>query len=522
MVSPAWFRCFPLLLLLAHGKGQSDVEVDVTGDELAALYQNALQQYTAFPPLDPDPEIYTNSSTVPIDVVAGQVVLSIDDISPGSSEFTVTTRTVIYWPKNSCNQTIAHEFACNEKQVSGFRFFTQENVNTPTQVLLDISQENIHSKFFEDAQQEELIPDAELVEGRTTYKQAFDMRYYPYEVHELKVSLSSLYSSNIVKISRFPNYDTGIITPKVPSGWTYIGNQCQTFFRNTDSGRVITDISLEGDQINFEVYSCSIYVSRTNPGWWITSFLLFFGLILISFLGSVGVMSHMVAEARDDRDAARASLFDGSRLIGTFTVGILLTYVFQVEISPYGQPVEFWPRIPTSTMIYCLGLVGIFTQSFAGLIGSLFFTVHLTADGFVGKLMGPYDLEKVPKEGEVGEDKGPLLLKRREHSKTEEESEPKEEDQDLNKKDVEQVEDPSMKIQKTRQANTKRYNVLSVEEAMYINQYVKNIFFFKAALLFTLILSAVIIVSMARGNYKKDIDQVVEGLKNNAWWTNSS
>jgi hypothetical protein len=242
------------------------------------------------------------------------------------------------------------------------------------------------------------------------FTQTYDMRYYPYEVHGLEVTLTSLYSSNVVNITPFPALDKGLIAPSVPNGWNYLGIQCKTFSRNT--GRAINELSDEDSTIDFIVYSCTIYVSRTNPGWWLTSFFLFAGIIFMAFVGSIGIMSHGVAEARDDRDAARRAVFDGTRLIGTYTIGLLLIYVFQVEIAPYGQPVEFWPRTPTSTMIYVLGMCAIFLQSMSGLIGSLLFMRPLLSEGFVGGFMGPYDLDNCPKEGEVGEDRSPLLLKK--------------------------------------------------------------------------------------------------------------
>lgn len=341
------------------------------------------------------------------------------------------------------------------------------------------------------------IPDAELLETTATYKKTCDVRQFPFEVHALDFSWTSLYSSNLVQISRLPDFDTRVSKPSVPPGWTYLGNKCSLGIKSSDSGRSITEILNGAEGLGFVSYQCTYFVSRTNPGWWMTSFLLFCGIVLTAYVGSVAVMSHGIAECRDDRDEARKALYDGTRLIGTFTIGLLLTYVFQVEISPYGQPVEFWPRIPTSTMIYSLGVIEIFMQSFAGLIGSFLFCRPLLAEGFVGGPLGPYNLEKCPKEGDPnsGERRGPLLLKQYDPNSTAVASSADGEEQ-------------APKIQRTHQANTKRYNVLSVEEVLIINVFVRRMFFLKTGLFVGIIICATIILSVARVQYGNLIDEV--------------
>ena len=258
-----------------------------------------------------------------------------------------------------------------------------------------------------------------------------------------------------------------------------------------------------------------------NAGWWWTSFLLFAALITMAYAGSVGITSHLVAEARDDRDSARRALFDGTRLVGTYTVGLLLTYVFQVQISPYGQSVEYWPEFPTSSMIYVLGLIGIIVQSFAGLAGSLVFTRPLKGDGFVGDLLGPYDFDNLPVEGKVAEDRAPLVVNKWNPNAPATEPEPpapKEKDETEEKEESAMVAeevpkrndgivDPS--VARVRKNNQKSYVVLSVEEAHYVQTFVKRLFLFKTGLIMSIAICALGILVAGRVGYGNEI-QIVE------------
>lgn len=115
----------------------------------------------------------------------------------------------------------------------------------------------------------------------------------------------------MVRLSQFPTNANSLSEPRLPAGWDYIGTKCET----REAGA--QDLALLESNIEFGTYKCTVFVSRDNPGWWTTSFFLHCGIITIAFAGTVGLMSNSVAEARDDRDAARRALFDGTRLIGT-------------------------------------------------------------------------------------------------------------------------------------------------------------------------------------------------------------
>ena len=109
-----------------------------------------------------------------------------------------------------------------------------------------------------------------------------------------------------------------------------------------------------------------------------------------------------------------------------------------MEISPYGQPVEFWPTIPTPTMIYCLGLVAM-------------------EDGAGGD----------------GDEETPI--------------------------DPDQAfSSPGERIARTRKRNQKTYNVLSIEEDRIINKFARNTFLFKVFLITLVALVAFCLLVIAR------------------------
>ena len=151
-------------------------------------------------------------------------------------------------------------------------------------------------------------------------------------------------------------------------------------------------------------------------------------------------------------------------------------------------------------MIYCLGLVAIMAQSAAGLLCSLFFSRPLLVDGFVGSLMGPYDFNLVPKEGEVPEEDAPLLVDSASASLTN-----KKEDGTKGDVDDETPIDPDQafsspgeRIARTRKRNQKTYNVLSIEEARIINKFSRNTFLFKVFLIVLVALVAFCLLVIAR------------------------
>ena len=291
---------------------------------------------------------------------------------------------------------------------------------------------------------------------------------------------------------------TSLIGPCAHIGWAYIATYCDM---NTDSEKK----AIASKPLSFSTYTCVVAVARKNSGWWWTSFTLFAALIFMAYAGSVGLTSHMVAECRDDRDSARRALFDGTRLVGTYTIGLLLTYVFQVQISPYNNSIEYWPRFPTSSMIYVLGLIGIIFQSFAGLTGSVIFSRPLNGEGFYGGLLGAYNLEKVPKEGKVGEERAPLLLNQYNPDAKKVVSE------ETGEEKTEGVIDPS--IARVRMNTQKTYIVLSVEEAVYVNKFVKRLFWFKTGLFLSIAICALAILVSARVNYENEIKQVYAFLE---------
>jgi len=155
------------------------------------------------------------------------------------------------------------------------------------------------------------------------------------------------------------------------------------------------------------------------------------------------------------------------RLIGIFSIGLLLTYVLQVQVSPYGQPVEFWPSVAASTSIYVLGLVGILLHSFLAMMSEVLFKKVLVADGFSGSVTHAYDVKYLPVQGRSPEEDLPLLRKKDMHDSAGRGNDPKASD------DPTEVECPEVyRFPTSRSANMKIYSVLSVEEVDIINRFV--------------------------------------------------
>jgi len=512
-------RASPILLLSAclvlGAQAQEEQPKAVqaeTQSDLASIYEDVFFSYQVWPPMSANATVWkTKNATRPIEVVLGLAFVSIDTIDPGDSEFTVTSRQITYYKEADCNQTETHRDACSHRIGNQFKFIkTDRSIpgSASNSMRLDIP--NAHSQAFASRGLQNVQPSAEFVDNQVTYKHTFDMRTYPFEFHNLEVSYTAAYSSNVVKLSQMPSVDPGIMNPSVPPGWRLEGVDCKVGISN--GGRAIAEYA--DGTMEFYNYLCTIQVSRENAGWWMTSFLIFCALIIVSFIGGLGVTSRYVADARDDKEAARRAIFDGTRVDGTFTVGLLLTFVFQVEISPYGQPIEFWPRIPTSSFIYVIGLLGITAMSGTGLIGSILCTKLLKAGGFDGGLLGAYDMDVIPKEGSDPEEDMPLVLKRSGAGDSKETSdgnnlalisEPlpmvRNTTPDTAEATMATIEHGETKIARSRKNNQKAYTVLSVEEAVDINKFIRFLLTLKVILLSLVFLAALIILSIARASF---------------------
>jgi len=459
------------LLLLCWVVGAATAAGNISssnyGGKLNDLYFEFMSNVSAFPPVDAA-EVWDNPSITPIQAAFATIIVSIDDIAPQNSEFTITTRDIMYFTKNDCNQTAAHRLAC-DTPIDKVHFLDPLRIKGEPTVMYAYNFDEIHKSEFESLGLGDLVPSADMVQGQTVFAQQFDVKTYPYEYHYLKVQYASQFSSEILNLTMFPGIDPGILRPSVPPGWTLHDIQC-----NTAVGEGGRAIALFQQRIVFPTYTCNILVSRNNTGWWFTSFLLFFGLNLVSYLASLGLASHLAAEGRDDKDQVRQALFSGMRLNGVFSIGLLLTYVFQVQVAPYDQSVEFWPSVAASTQIYILGLIGIMVMSFLALLSSLLSKKHLVEDGFVGNVRKPYDIKQLPVEGEAGEDKFPLLRKYAlvprgssvDHSPDEEEA----------GDEQQAAKEP---LPPTRRVNMKVYPVLSLEDAKRINAIVRLDFFLR-------------------------------------------
>lgn len=489
---PSFLRSLvaPLFLLAISSAvvGQSGNETSFTTvpiDELAQVYQDTILQFPFFPPTEDLPDSINGTS--PVQVVVSMQFTSIDTILPGESEFAVSYRISVFWNKAACSQTVTHQQACSPD--SGLRFIgVPPNIKEIPETTFQAFFEDPNAGVYEQQGLTDLQPDLAMVEQKAIFAKTFNVRYYPYEYHELEFVLNSFYSTDFVEFTNFPGVDPASLNPSVPAGWVLEDIVCEP--RVTSGDRVTDDLSGGTFSLSFAQYHCVVAVSRTTPGWWWTSFLLFVCLIAIVYLGTVGLLSRMVSEARDDKDAARSAMFTGTRLDGTFTIGLLLTYVFQVELSPYGQPIEYWPETPTSTYIYVLGLLAIVLQACSGLFASLLFPVQLTADGFVGAFKEVYAIDRVPLETENPEDNAPLRI------------EPPPPVRENKIDEPEETQPMPGKAPRTRRANTKTYNILSVEEAETINNFVRQLFLFKSFIFVTVFVIAAIILGHSSTVFK--------------------
>jgi hypothetical protein len=216
MVLPSSKLCRSLIFFLlgsTTAKGESS-------EETAEYILSVLAQYPVFPAIDPDPSIWTTGDLKPIEVFPIQTILSIDTISPGSSEFTATTRASYYWTVDDCNQTKAHQFACDTTLADGegLRFFNSASAKALPERSLSFLEEDIHSTVFEEDGRTDLRLNAQQVETRGAYSHTYDMRYYPWEIHALEIPLNSLYTTNVVKVTRFPGNIEAQMVPSVPNG----------------------------------------------------------------------------------------------------------------------------------------------------------------------------------------------------------------------------------------------------------------------------------------------------------------
>jgi len=548
--SSSLLRCGLVMLLWlvareAHAQGPNETNAD-----LGQVYFDAFMQYDYFPPLD---DQHKWNTTDQIQAVFISMIKSIDVISPAQSLFTVSARSVLYFNREACNQTETQRYACDHL-IGDIHFLIPEGRVGDSIFLNALHADEIHRLDFLEMNATELTPAIDIAEDQVTYRQQFDVKTYPYEYHTLVIKKKSQYSNKVLKLSTFP-LDPGVLNPSVPQGWTLRGIDC--YIQNDP--RVITDSDITGGEVFFPTYVCEVLVSRENTGWWLTSYLLFFGLNLIAYIGGLGVASHLAAEGRDDKDAARNGIFTGMRMNGVFGVGLLLTYVFQVQIAPYNMPVEFWPSIPASTVVYVLGLFGIMLLSFLAMFNALLLKKVLVADGFTGNVRRPYDLAHMPVEGEAPDEELPVLNKKLFYSKsksfkkktkadhnegevdnppvkgppevhdenedTEEEHTPTKDpeipkDSSINETEVKDVPEHPIPVVNfkqdaaprrqplpgSRKSNQKIYSVLSIQEAALVNKLMRMDFIMRTLLISAIAACSVFVLFKAHSDYQNAID----------------
>ena len=150
----------------------------ITKDELAEIYLDAFLSFAVFPPLNDDPSIWiagdgdieTPIATKPVTVVIQSLIVSVDSIDPGSSEFSVTVLTLMYYTQSECNNTNIHALACTKdlENGDGMRFVT--NYETKDfKVTTSIFQPNVHASLFVN-ESDAIQPNLLIYETQCTFR----------------------------------------------------------------------------------------------------------------------------------------------------------------------------------------------------------------------------------------------------------------------------------------------------------------------------------------------------------------
>jgi hypothetical protein len=215
----------------------------------------------------------------------------------------------------------------------------------------------------------------------------------------------------------------------------------------------------------------------------------------------------------------RGAIFEGLRVNGVYSFGLLLTYIYQVQQSPYDTPIEFWPDTPASSLIFMLGLMGILFNSLISIFMGSMMKKALVADGFVGGAIRAYDLNAVPKEPNHPESDAPLLNRPGSAPVIRSPRLPLGEKTDLGKRSANAVKDTPLDetapadvgvgtdpVQASRKKNQKEYNVLSLQEARWVNYFILLEFWTMLLVTAGVGVSALVILLNARSEYQDSID----------------
>ena len=244
-------------------------------DELAGLYLSTIGQFAYYPPEGDRPNDL--EGTKAIQVAASIQFTSIDTISPGESEFTVSYRAFMMWNKAQCNQSRTHARACDPDKGTDFQFFTAPSLMGSSSNKYRMKFENLNAGVYQDAGLDYATPDGILIEQQSTFSKTFNVKYYPYEYHELELSFLSFYSNNLLELTTWPEVEPGGIKPSVPPGWSLEGIRCEVSL--TDGNRQTDEVGGGEFELLFGQLSCKIGVSRYISCWKMNTFFLPFCIL---------------------------------------------------------------------------------------------------------------------------------------------------------------------------------------------------------------------------------------------------
>mmetsp|Transcript_2394 Transcript_2394/g.6699 ORF Transcript_2394/g.6699 Transcript_2394/m.6699 type:complete len:354 (-) Transcript_2394:577-1638(-) len=113
---------------------------------------------------------------------------------------------------------------------------------------------------------------------------------------------------------------------------------------------------------------CSVIVTAVDDAWFLTAFIFWIVTLLANLLMGVGTFGGATT-ARELEEALVAR--------GAFSSSIVLAYVFVVPANPHSLPIPNGVGVPTSTVVFVIGLVCLTASSFYSFILAKTLTIIL-------------------------------------------------------------------------------------------------------------------------------------------------
>ena len=185
---------------------------------------------------------------------------------------------------------------------------------------------------------------------QTTFAEYYDMSYYPFESHKLKIRLMSpltTQSVNLAPVGRYAFTDS----ETVPSAWTI-----EKPWECASGERLATEPARGSTTLSYSYIECSIQVSKVDVSWLCNSFILFLTVVLTNCFLSLGhIVQPLSAITGAPPDPRELPLALGQR--AGPTVAFALAYIFAIEYKPYGQSLGYYSGGLPISFVTTLGLL---------------------------------------------------------------------------------------------------------------------------------------------------------------------